>query len=173
MHESFELLAEIELRIDLAIDLLLQVLRQQVHQQAQRQVAGLDARITLFIGINHVIHAGLAGCAGLAEANPGTADILNFERDMLHDMPHPGALVLGQAADKASGFTVGTTVFGQGRQRLLQAIDKFLTALDRGPVHQYPDIQHHANDREICVNTGAYINVGCGDFHACLGNLGG
>lgn len=61
----------------------------------------------------------------------------------------------------------------QTGQGLLQAVGKFLAALNRGPVNQYPDIQHHADDRKISVNIGAYINIGSSDLHRCLGYLGG
>ena len=67
-----------------------------MHQQAQRQVSRLDANITLFVGIYHVVHAGFTGGAGATERNTGTGYILNFECDVFHDMSHPGTIVFGQ-----------------------------------------------------------------------------
>ena len=100
-----------------------------------------------------------------AEGDPGTSNILNLKRDMFHDMSHPGAIILGQTTNKTARFAIGTTVLLQTGQRLLQTIGKFLATFDRWPVDQHTDIEHHANHREVCVNAGSYINVGCGYFH--------
>jgi hypothetical protein len=87
-----------------------------------------SADVALLVGVDHVVHAGFAGGAGTAEGNARSSHILNFKRDVLHDMPHPGAFVLGQAAQETTLDPVGATVFLQARQRLLQAVGKTLAA---------------------------------------------
>ena len=57
----------------------------------------------------------LAGPTGAAKGNISAGNGLNFQRAMLHDVPHPGAFILAQTPDEAAGFAVGTTMLLQAR----------------------------------------------------------
>ena len=92
---------------------------------------------------------------------------------MLHDMPHPGAFVLGQSTDKPARLAVRATVFCEIGQRLLQSVGEILAAFDRGAGDQHADVEHHADHREVGVNTRSYVNIGGGYLHRLYLFLGG
>jgi hypothetical protein len=80
-------------------------------------------------------------------------------------MPHPGTIVFGQPAQETARFTVRTAVLHEAGDSLLQTPGEALATFYRWPVHQYTDIQNHAYDWKIGVDTGAYIDVCRGNFH--------
>ena len=70
--EAVALMREVELRRRFG----LQVGRQQMVDQRQRQLAGLEPDLGLLVLVDHVVVAGRAGGAGLAEGDLGTGHVL-------------------------------------------------------------------------------------------------
>ena len=91
--QPFELGSEVEGRIGL----------DEVVDEAHGELAGGHADALLRVRVDDVVQPRLAGPAGLAAADLRARLALELERDVLGDMPDPGALVqpIGEAADAA------------------------------------------------------------------------
>ena len=61
---------------------------------ASAEPPGLDADVLLLVLVDHVVVAGRAGAAGLAEGHRLAGHVLQLDRDVLEDVAEPGALVL-------------------------------------------------------------------------------
>jgi hypothetical protein len=59
---------------------------------------------------------------------------LQFDRNVLHDVAEPGALVIVKATDETARLSVRATMFVQSGQVVEQWRDEFLTELSRRPV---------------------------------------
>ena len=66
--------------------------RDEVVDEPDGRLAGLDPDLLLAVLEDHVVAAVLAGAAGLAVADVGAGEVLELERDVLGDVPDPGAL---------------------------------------------------------------------------------
>ena len=143
----------------------LQRLGEQAQQKLARDAGRLEPHVLLLVLEHHVVVPRRSGAAGLAERDVGAGHVLEFDRRVLPDVRHPGALVLAQAAQEAARLAIGTTMPGEARQRLGQARDELLTEFDRGPVLQRADIDLMPNDAKVSVETGPYVDVGVQDPH--------
>jgi hypothetical protein len=139
---------------------------QQAVNQIQRQPARLAPDLGIEILKHHVVQARLAvNRPRTAERDVRTGNILQFDRDVLHDMPEPGALVLVQTAHEATGFAIGTAMLMQPRQGIEQGIDKRLPQFAGGPVFELLEIEHMPDHREVRINIRTNVNVAVDDFH--------
>ncbi len=133
-----------------------QVGRQQRTQQAQRELAGLDAFLALGVFVDHRIHAGtIIDAAGLAEGHVLAGHVLQLDRDVLHDVTEPGALVFLHAPDQPARRAVRAAVFVQTGHRLDQGIDEAGAEAPGRPGFQRPEIQLQPDHREMRIERGA------------------
>ena len=86
--------------------------RQETVEQRQRQLARFATDCIVVILKDHVVVAGLvADRTRTPEGHRVTGNILQLDRDVLHDMPEPRALVFLQSAHEPAGFVEGAAVF--------------------------------------------------------------
>ena len=85
-------------------------------EQRQRQLARFATDCIVVVLKDHVVVARLVvDRTRTPEGHRGTGNILQLDRDVLHNMPEPRALVLLQSAHEPAGFLVGAAVFLQPR----------------------------------------------------------
>ena len=73
----------------------------------------------------HVVQASLAVNRSRSPvADVGTGDILQLDRNVLHDVSEPGPLVLVQATHESAWLTIGTAVFVQPGHVIEQRLDE-------------------------------------------------
>ena len=83
----------------------------QVVEQAHGQLAGGEADVFLLVLEDDVVDAALAGAARLAAGDLGAGQVLQLQRDVLEDVPHPGAL-----AHAAAGTRPACRASSRGRR---------------------------------------------------------
>ena len=139
----------------------LQIRRQQALQQRLRELAGREPHVAVAVGEDHVVQPGLAlQRTRAAEGHLDARHALQLERHVLHDVPHPGAVILTQATQEAARLAVAAAVLGKARQCLQQRPDEGLAELYRRPVLELAQVEHVANDGEVGVDTRSHVNVG-------------
>ena len=90
--------------------------RQEAVDQRQRQLACFATNCVVVVLEDHVVVAGFSiDRTRPAEGHGVTSNILQFDRDVFHDMPEPCAIVFFQPADEPAGLVVGAAVFLQSR----------------------------------------------------------
>ena len=93
----------------------------RLRRSLRGEAAGLQADIFLDVGVDDVVLAVIAVAAGLAEGHLGACDVLELDRDVLQDMAHPGAFVLGQPTHEPAGLAVGAAMLVEPWKGLEQA----------------------------------------------------
>src|SRR5690606_25184624 len=88
-----------------------------------------------------------------------------FDRDVLEDVTHPRALVLGESADEAARLAVRATVFRERRHRSHQALRELLPEPRRGPVLELAELHGEPDDGEVRVEAGAEVDGPGDDLH--------
>ena len=138
--------------------------------EPDRELRRLEPFVLVLVLEDHVVDARLVGAARLAEGDPYSCDVLQFDRDMLEHMPEPGALVLGHAADEATRLAVRTAVLVQPGQSGEQAVDERAAEPRGGPLLERAEVELEADDREVRVERGADIDRTFEDPHVlrCL-----
>ncbi len=74
--------------------------------------------------VDNGIDTGRAGAARLAEGDLLPGNILQFDGDVLEDVPEPRTLILAHSPKKTSRLPIGASMFDQTGQRRRQGIDK-------------------------------------------------
>ena len=159
-HEGSQLFLPVELGIKIILDLGLKTVGQKMHQEPQRQLPRCQSDIALTVLVDHVVLRRVAGATGPAKGDLSTGDTLNFQRAMLHDMAHPGTLILAQTPDEPARLAVGTSMFVKTGQGCDQTANEFLTDPRRGPFFKHTKIDNMANDREPRPDIGPYKDIG-------------
>ena len=90
------------------------------HHEVARIGQGPDADFLLAGAHHHLVDAALVGRARLAEGRGQSGQVLQLDRDMLHDVAGPGAVA--QALDEAAAVAQAAVVLVQPRQPGQQAI---------------------------------------------------
>ena len=103
--------------------------------------------------------------AGLAEGHRLAGDVLQLDGDVLEDVPHPGALVLGQPPDEPAGLAVGAAVLLQPRQRGDEAVVERRPELPGGPLLQLAEVHVEPDDGEVSVEARADVDGLVEDAH--------
>ncbi len=80
-----------------------------------RQIGCGQADILLVILVHHVVAADRARAAGPPKADFVAAHALQLQGHMFPNMGDPGAFIFFQAANKATGHAIGTTVVIEAR----------------------------------------------------------
>ena len=135
--QPLELGSEVEGRIGL----------DEVVDQAHGELAGGHADALLRVRVDDVVLPRLAGAAGLAAADLRARLALELERDVLGDMPDPGALVqpIGEAADAPGAARVLADAGQHLEQSLAEAGDRV-----RREVLEDPEVDDEL-DRRVVV----------------------
>ena len=142
--------------------------REEVLDEPERQLPRGLADALLLVLVDHVVQAGLAGPARLAEAHLGAAEVLHLDGDVLEDVAEPGAAVLGQAPDEAAGLAVTAGVVPERGHGGEQAIDEARQP-SRRPLLEGADVERQAHDGEVGVKAGAAVDALLGDLHRVSG----
>ena len=160
--QVIELFFEVEVISDLGVPS--QRLWDGVMDHLHRQVRGGEPDAFLLIGIHHVVLSGLSGAAGLPEGHAGPCERLEFDRDVLEDMTHPGAVILPESPHKTTGFAVGAAVLMQRRQPIEQLVRKPRDSR-AWVVFEGTEIQGHPDHFEPGVLIRTSIDAAFDDLH--------
>ncbi len=142
-----------------------QVRRQERMEQHDAEPSRLEADVLLLVLVDDVILTGGAVGAGLAEGHRLARDVLHLDGDVLEDVPHPGALILGQAPDEPAGFPVGAAVLLEPRQRGDQAVVERGAELPGGPLLQLAEVHVEPDDGEVSVEARSDVDGLVEDAH--------
>ena len=88
----------------------------------ERELSRGDSGFPLLAFVNDVVDSATAGRPGSPETNRAPGEILQLERDVLHDMTHPRPQL--QPREKSATHTLGTSVLDERRNHRLQSVDE-------------------------------------------------
>ena len=154
-HQAFELGDEVEGRIRL----------HQVIEEPDGELAGRQPDLLLVVAVDHVVIAGRACAAGLAPGRGGTRLALELERDMLGDVPHPGAIA--EALDEAARVVERAPVVVKTRQEIDQCVIEGRYGV-RGPVLEGTEVDEQADRRVVRPVVGAAQHLALEDLEIGL-----
>src|SRR5262245_17912606 len=134
-------------------------------EQGDAELAGLQPDVLLLVLIGDVIAPFDARAARLPERHRLTGHVLQLDRDVLEDVPHPRSLVLPKAPDEPAGLAVGAAVLVKPRQRRDQPVDERRAEPGGGPLLERAEIELEPDDGEVGVQVGADVYGAVDDAH--------
>ena len=147
--------------------------RQEIVDERQREVARGLADALLLVLEDHVVVAGRAFAAGLAEDGVRSGELLQLDGDVLEHVAEPGAAVLGEAAHEAAFGLERALVRAQARQRGEEPVRE-AGDLRARPALELAEIDGEPHHGEVRVQAGAAIDAALEELHeSFLGVLGG
>jgi len=142
--------------------------RQQMAEQPQPRLGGLEPHRLLVVAEDDVVLAARQVVAArLAVADRGAGEDLELQRHVLEDVPHPGPLVLGQAAHEPPRLAVGAGMGGEGRDRREQPVVE-PRQLGGRVVLQLSEVDAQADHLAQGVQVGAAVDARIEDLHSTL-----
>src|SRR6476661_5805571 len=139
--------------------------REQRVEQHDAEPAGLEPHVLLLVLIGDVV-ASLGACAAsLAERHRLAGHVLKLDRDVLQDVPHPGAFVLAEPPDESARLAVRAAVLLEAGQHLDQRVDESGAELGRGPLLELTQVELQPDDGEVGIQAGPDIDGTIDDPH--------